>query len=87
MRIFLRIESQPGVLARVLAPFSVAGHAPLALTLRPARGGTAFVVADFEGPDAARAALLAERLRQMPCVVGARLSRKIAAVGRGPHSA
>ena len=80
MRIFLHIESEPGVLARVLGPFSVAGHAPHALMLRRA-GGAAFVVADFAGLDVAQAMLLAERLRQMPCVSGARLFPRNADTG------
>ena len=75
VRIFLRIDSEPGVLARVLEPFSVAGHAPRALMLRPAPGRAAFVVAEFDSPAQDRAAFLTERLRQMPCVMGARLAR------------
>jgi len=86
VRIFLRIEGEPGVLARVLAPFAVAGHAPHRLMLPPAGGGTAFVVADFDGPDVARTTLLAAPLRQLPCIVGARLSQKIAEVDNRPHS-
>ena len=69
------MDSDPGALARVLEPFAVAGFAPQALMLRRAAGGMAFLVAEFEGPDEPRAALLTERLRQMPCVIGARHSR------------
>lgn len=74
VRLFLWIDHEPGVLARVLEPFATWGHAPRALVLRPAAGGTAFLAAEFDGPDGARAAHLTERLRQMPCVIGARLS-------------
>jgi hypothetical protein len=74
MRLFLHIESVPGALARVLEPLAVSGYAPHTLFLRPAARGAAFVMAEFEGPDAARAALLTERLRQMPCVMRARLA-------------
>jgi hypothetical protein len=72
MRLFLRIAGEPGALARVLAPFAVTGHVPHVLLMRPAVRGAAFVVAEFEGPDKSRALLLAEKLRQMPCVLGAR---------------
>ena len=74
MRLFLRIDSEPGALARVLEPFAVAGHAPRKLLLRTATRGTAFVVAEFEGPNDARAALFTQKLKQMPCVIGARLA-------------
>lgn len=73
MRFFLRIESAPGALARVLQPFAVAGQAPRALFLRSRKRNVAFVVAEFDGPDRVRALLFKEKLKQMPCVIGARL--------------
>jgi hypothetical protein len=73
MRLFLRIDSAPGTLARVLEPFAVAGHTPRTLFLRAQARGVAFVVAEFEGPAKARAALFTEKLKQMPCVIGVRV--------------
>jgi hypothetical protein len=78
MRLFVRIDGEPGALARVLEPFAVAGHALRALLLRAAPRGAAFVVAEFEGPDEERAALLTQKLKQMPCVLGARLAHRTA---------
>lgn len=74
MRVFIRMEQGPGILGRVLGPFAVCGFAPYALILRPAATGLAFAAVEFDGLDADRGLLLVERLRQMPCVMGARLS-------------
>jgi hypothetical protein len=74
IRIYIRMEKTPGVLARVLGPFAVAGLAPYELLLRPGAGDLAFVVADFESLDRDRAFLFVEKVRQMPCVTGVRLS-------------
>jgi hypothetical protein len=72
LRVFIRMEQAPGVLARVLGPFAVSGFAPCGLFLRPSPRATAFVVADFEGLECEQASLLVTRLQQMPCVCGAR---------------
>jgi hypothetical protein len=74
IRIYIRMEKSPGVLARVLGPFAVAGLAPYELLLRPGASDLAFVVADFESLDQDRALLFVEKVRQMPCVTGVRLS-------------
>jgi len=74
MRYFLRIDSEPGTIARVLAPFAVSGHALRVLQLRPTARGGVFLVAEFENLDELRAALITEKLRQMPCVIRARLA-------------
>ena len=71
--VFIRMERAPGVLARVLGPFTLCGFTPDALVLRSARQ-TAFVAAEFDGMDTDRGSFVVERLKQMPCVMGARLS-------------
>ena len=74
IRVFIRMERAPGVLARVLGPFTVCGFSPYALVLRSGARQTAFVFAEFDGMDSDRGSFVVERLKQMPCVMGARLS-------------
>jgi hypothetical protein len=77
LRVFVRFESEPGALGRVLEPFAVQSLSPHELTLRANARGMAFVVAEFEGLDRERGTLLVARLRQIPCVASARLSKII----------
>jgi hypothetical protein len=70
---FVRMESAPGVLARILEPFVVIGLPPSALILRQNDEGSAFAAVEFEGLDDQRATLLVERLKQMPCVHSVRI--------------
>lgn len=71
-RFCARIDRAPGALERLLQPFTVIGAVPRNMVLRPAGAGGTFVVMEIAGPDAERCAVLAERLRQMPCVHGVR---------------
>ncbi len=61
-------------MSRVLQPFVVLDLVPHALTLRESKRGMAFVVVEFAGLTSDRAALVVEKLKQMPCVSSARFS-------------
>ncbi len=71
-RICVRAQAAPGVLERLLQPFTVLSLVPERLVLRPAAGGV-FVVLEASGLDPEKCLSLVWRLRQMPCVLGARM--------------
>jgi hypothetical protein len=72
IRFCVRLDRTPGALERLLLPFTVLGVAPRNMVLRPAAGGTTFVVLDVLGLDPERCAVLTQRILQAPCVRRAR---------------
>ncbi len=72
-RICIHAHAAPGVLERLLQPFTVLSLVPERLVLRPAAYGV-FVVLDVSDVAPEKALSLVRRLRQMPYVLGARLA-------------
>ncbi len=67
-RFCVRLDCAPGALERVLQPFTVLSAAPRNMTLRPGGMGASLAVIEVAGVEPDRVLVLAQRLRQMPCV-------------------
>lgn len=72
--IFVRAETVPGCVERLLQPFTVAGLVPVSLSLRANYAGISLIAARFASLDYARALIVAAKLRSMPSTRGVRIS-------------
>jgi hypothetical protein len=74
--LYARMNAEPGLLQRLLEPFSVMSLAPKLLQLRPSGDRCSFVALAIENLEPERAKLIGVRLSQVPGIAQVRVSHE-----------